>query len=119
MKKFATLAAIAALALVATACGETVIDATKTEEQLESSLQKTLPGAFAGEAGRQLAEEIGVSPDERIESVECPSDVEVEKGVEFSCTITFENGEQATEELKIVNEDADLEALGLSPGTAE
>jgi hypothetical protein len=112
------LVALLFAVFLATGCGETVIDATKTEEQLESSLEKSLPAALAGKAGQELADEIGVSADEGIESVECPTDQEVETGAEFSCTITFDNGRQATEDLKIVNGDADLEALGLSPAPA-
>jgi hypothetical protein len=119
MPRLLALASIALLALAVTGCGETVIDATKTEEQLESQLEKTLPGALAGTGGEGLAEEIGIADDEAIESVECPTDQEVEKGAVFSCTVTFANGREAIEELKIVNEDADLEALGLKPAPAE
>jgi len=112
MKTLLALAAVLALALAG--CGETVIDATKTEEQLESSLEKSLPASFATKAGGALAREIGVSPGEEISSVDCPSDQEVETGAVFTCTITFANGAEATEDLKILNEDADVEALGLS-----
>jgi Domain of unknown function (DUF4333) len=114
MWRLVALAAIGALALAAAGCGETLLDATKTEEQLESSLEKSLPSAFEGKAGQELAEEIGVSAGEGIESVECPTDQEVETGAEFTCTVTFDNGSQAYETLKIVNDNADLNALGLS-----
>jgi hypothetical protein len=114
MLRLLALAAIGALALAAAGCGETLLDATKTEEQLESSLEKSLPSAFAGDAGQALAEEIGVTEDASIESVECPDDQEVEAGAIFTCTVTFDNGSQAYETLKIVNDDADLDALGLS-----
>ena len=114
MTKLLALTAIAMLALAAAGCGKTVLDATKTEEQLESSLEKTLPAALSGPSGEALAEELGVTPETKVESVECPTDVEVEKGTTFTCTVTFANGAEAIETLKMVNEDADLDALGLS-----
>jgi hypothetical protein len=85
--------AIAAVALVA--CGETVIDSTKTEEQLESSLNK--------EQGLEVT------------SAECPSDVEVKAGTSFTCTVTMKGGEEQTATLKIRNSDADLSLVSLSP----
>ena len=83
MIRLLALASVAALALALAGCrGGSVLDATKTEEQLESSLEKSLPGAFEGPAGEELAKEIGVNPGTGIESVECPTDIEVEKGAE-------------------------------------
>jgi hypothetical protein len=112
--KLLALASIAAFALALSGCGETVLDATKTEEQLESSLEKSLPEALAGPQGQALAKQIGVTGTTAVESVECPTDVEVEKGAEFTCDVTFANGAEAVETLRMVNEDADLNALGLS-----
>ena len=114
MTKLLALAAVATIALGVAGCGKTVLDATKTEEQLESSLGKTLPAALEGASGAALSEELDITSDTKVESVECPTDVEVEKGTTFTCTITFANGAEAIETLKIVNEDADLDALGLS-----
>jgi hypothetical protein len=114
MTKLFALAAAAVLALAVAGCGETVLDATKTEEQLESELEKSLPAAFEGPTGEALAKQIGVSPDTRVESVECPTDVEVEKGTTFTCTVTFADGSEAIETLRMINEDADVNALGLS-----
>jgi Domain of unknown function (DUF4333) len=108
MKALLPLLAGALVVVALGGCGETVLDSAKTEEQLESSLEKSsLP--------RNVANEIGVSPDEKVSSVECPSGQEVEAGAVFTCTITFANGAKATEHLKIVNKDADVNALGLSP----
>jgi hypothetical protein len=119
MTRLLALASIAALALALAGCGKTVLDATKTEEQLESSLEKSLPGAFEGTSGEALAKQIGVAPGTGIESVECPTDIEVEKGTTFTCTVIFADGSEAIETLKMVNEDADLDALGLAPAPSE
>ena len=119
MNRLLALASAAALALVLAGCGGTVLDATKTEEQLESSLEKSLPGAFEGPGGEELAKEIGVTPGTGVESVECPTDVEVEKGTTFTCTVIFADGSEAIETLRMVNEDADLDALGLAPAPSE
>jgi hypothetical protein len=84
-------AVIAALAFIG--CGETVIDATKTEEALEANLSKSL--------------------NEKVAAVDCPSDVEVEKGKTFSCSVKLEKGEEQTATLKILNEDADVSVTNL------
>jgi hypothetical protein len=87
--------ALAALALVAAGCGETVIDDVKAEGAIQTSLEKSLH--------------------EKITSVECPSDQEVEKGKTFTCEVNFSQGKQATATLKILNEDADVSLVGLKP----
>jgi uncharacterized protein YdgA (DUF945 family) len=79
-------AVIAALAFVG--CGGTVIDSTKQEEALEENLTKSL--------------------NEKVSSVDCPSDVEVEKGNTFTCSVKLEKGEGQTVTLEIRNEDADV-----------
>jgi hypothetical protein len=84
-------AVVAALALVG--CGETVIDSTKTEEALEANLSKSL--------------------NEKVASVDCPSDVEVEKGKTFNCSVKLEKGEAQTATLEILNEDADVSVTDL------
>ena len=94
MKALAALVA-AALALSAAACGETVIDSAKTEDAIEHNLEK--------------AEGLKVT------SVDCPSDVEVTPGTKFECTVVQKGGKTETATLKILNEDADVSLLDLSP----
>jgi Domain of unknown function (DUF4333) len=84
---------LCAAAIVAAGCGETVIDATKAEDTLEASLEKSLH--------------------EKIKSVDCPSDVGVEAGATFTCTVDFSNGSRETATLKIRNKDADISLVGL------
>ncbi|HET6998128.1 MAG TPA: DUF4333 domain-containing protein [Solirubrobacterales bacterium] len=87
--------ALLAVALVTAGCGETVIDDVKAEGAIKSNLEKSL--------------------DEKITSVDCPSDEKVEKGKTFTCTVKFSDGKQATATLKILNEDADVSLVGLKP----
>lgn len=75
-------------------CGETVLDTSKTEEQLQASLSKSL--------------------ETKVKAVDCPSDVEVKAGETFSCTVDFPDGETQTVTLKIRNSDADVSVIGLS-----
>jgi len=89
----AVLCLFAAAALVA-GCGETVIDSTKTEEQLQASLSKSL--------------------DKKVSSVDCPSDQKVETGATFTCSVKLSDGKAETVTLKIRNEDADLSVIELS-----
>jgi len=92
------VAALFALISIVTGCGETVIDGTKTEEQLQASISRSLG--------------------EKVKSVDCPSDVEVEAGTTFSCTIHLASGETQTATLKIRNSDADLSVVSLT-GSSE
>ncbi len=107
MKTLATLLAGLALAAVLLSGCREVLDSGSTEDQLTSLLEKK-------PVNRRVADEIGISPDEKVTSVDCPSDQDIEKGAEFECTVTFANGAKATETMRIVNENADLHALGLS-----
>jgi hypothetical protein len=86
--------ALVALVSVAAGCGETVIDGTKTEEQLQASLSNSLG--------------------EKVKSVDCPSDVEVKADTTFTCTVHPANGETQTATLKIRNSDADLSVVSLT-----
>ncbi len=70
-----------------------MIDATKAEDTIQASLEKSLH--------------------EKIEAVDCPSDVEVEAGTSFTCTVDFADGSQEIATLKIRNEDADISLVGL------
>jgi hypothetical protein len=86
------LGLIAAVVFVA-GCGETVIDSTKTEEALEANLSKSLG--------------------QKVSAVDCPSDVEVEKGATFTCSVKLAKGAEQTATLKILNEDADVSVTDL------
>ncbi len=91
----AALAALLAAAALAGGCGETVIDAAKTEAALEQNLSRS--------TGRDIT------------SVDCPSDVEVEAGSTFECAVHLAGGGQQTASLKILNEDADVAVTELRP----
>jgi hypothetical protein len=81
-------------AVLVTGCGETVIDATKTEEQLEANLSHSLK--------------------EKVSSVDCPSNQKVEKGATFNCSVKLQKGEEQTVTLKIRNSDADISVINIS-----
>jgi Domain of unknown function (DUF4333) len=92
----ARLVAIVALTLIpalAIGCGGTVLDSAKTEDTLAHSLES--------ERGEKVA------------SVECPSDQEVEPKATFECTIQLENGQQEMATLEIRNEDADVSVISI------
>jgi uncharacterized protein DUF4333 len=91
----ATALAIFAAAFAA-GCGETVLDDAKTEATLEQSLQR--------------------STERNVTAVDCPSDVEVEKGATFECTVSLAGGKEETATLKVLNEDADAQLVNLEPG---
>jgi hypothetical protein len=86
---------IALLAFLTAGCGETVIDASKTQDTIQASLEKSLH--------------------EKIKAVDCPSKPKVDPGTTFSCAVDFPNGKQASVTLKIRNKDADLDIVGLKP----
>jgi hypothetical protein len=86
----ATLGAILLLG-----CGETVIDDVKTEDAIQNNLEK--------EVGR------------KVDSVDCPKDVEVEPQGSFECEVSFADGSSETAQLRIINEDADVELVRLAP----
>jgi hypothetical protein len=84
-----------AAALLVAGCGETVIDSTKLEEQLQASLSN--------------------SQGEKISAVDCPSDVEVEKGTTFKCSIKAEKGAEQVATIEIRNQNADTSVIDLRP----
>ncbi len=51
------------------------------------------------------------SLDQKVTSVDCPSDQKVETGATFNCTIEFSNGKHATSTWKIRNEEADVDIV--------
>jgi hypothetical protein len=87
------VALLGAVLLVVSGCGDTVIDDVKTEEAVKDSLEKSLH--------------------EKINAVDCPSNVKVEAGKTFTCTVDLPKGEQATATLKILNSEADVHLVGL------
>jgi Domain of unknown function (DUF4333) len=93
MRSFYALLGVAALLglLVFPGCGETVLDATKTEEQLEAN--------------------IASSRKEKVSSVDCPSDEKVEAGRTFVCSVKLEGGKTASVTLEIRNKDADVSVI--------
>jgi hypothetical protein len=93
MRSLSALLGVVAIALLVAGCGETVIDTTKTEEQLEANLSHSL--------------------NEKVSSVDCPSDQKVEKGATFTCSVNVQKGEDQTVTLKIRNGDADISVIGI------
>jgi hypothetical protein len=94
MRSLSALLGVVAIVLLVAGCGETVIDTTKTEEQLEANLSHSL--------------------NEKVSSVDCPSDQKVEKGATFNCSVKLQKGEEQTVTLKIRNSDADISVINIS-----
>jgi Domain of unknown function (DUF4333) len=84
--------------LAVSGCGDTVIDDVKTEEAVAASLEKSLH--------------------EKIKAVDCPSNVKVEAGKTFTCTVDFAESNEATATLKIRNSEADVSLVGLKANNA-
>jgi NAD(P)H-hydrate repair Nnr-like enzyme with NAD(P)H-hydrate epimerase domain len=93
--RLAALAALALAVLLASGCGETVIDDVKTEAAIEQNLEDSVG--------------------KKVSNVDCPSGVEVEAGKSFDCAVTLAGGKRETATLKILNEDADVEVTDLKP----
>jgi hypothetical protein len=100
MTRLAVLAAALALAAVAgigiAGCGKTVVDDVKLEEQLKH--------------------EVETKRGEKVASVDCPSDVEVEPKTKFDCTIVPKTGKKETAVLLIRNNDADITLVEIRSG---
>ena len=88
----AAIAAIVVLAAVGLAACGTVIDDSKAEDAVQASVEKDL--------------------NVKVKSVDCPSDVDVEKGKTFDCEVVAANGDKSTATLKILNDDADVAFVG-------
>lgn len=93
VRALAIITAMLALTCLAAGCGDTILDATKTEEAIQDNLKKSVH--------------------EKIKAVDCPSDQKVEVDKTFTCTVIFADGKQATATLKIRNKEADVSFVGL------
>ena len=86
-----TIATALAAAAALTACGGKTIDS----------------GELEGELKRQLGADAGVEP----RSVDCPDDIEAEKGKKFDCTLTAPNGEEVRVEVTLTNDEGGFDAI--------
>lgn len=76
-------------------CGETVIDSAKAEAALEQNVER--------------------ATDRKVSAVDCPSDVEVDAGATFECSVSYAGGEREVATLEIRNSDADVSVTDLRP----
>ena len=81
--------AVASLGVVA--CGTTTIDRAELEREL----------------GDQLGRDAGVAP----RAVDCPDDVEAQRGRRFDCTLTAPNGDAVPVAVTLTNDDGGFEAV--------
>jgi hypothetical protein len=91
------LTLLLALGLLIAGCGDTVIDAAKTEDTVKASLES----------------KNGL--DRRLTAVHCPGGVEVTPGASFQCSLEFPGGQTGTAVLKIRTSDADLNLEDVLP----
>jgi Domain of unknown function (DUF4333) len=89
------LALVCVLTLLSGCGGGTVVESEDLEATIKTSLEK--------------------SNSEKIKKVECPSDVSVDPGTTFTCTVIFSDDRREEATLKIRNKDADLSMVGLKP----
>lgn len=75
-------------------CG-TVVDHEKLQDTLQASLEKSVR--------------------ETIKSVECPTDVSVDPGTTFTCTVIFSDDRREIATLRIRNANADISTIDLKP----
>jgi hypothetical protein len=92
-RRFAVLGLLLS-AFFAAGCG-TVIDPVKLEDTIQADLED--------------------SNREKIQAVDCPSDVSVDPGATFTCEVIFSDGERKVATMEIRNKDADLTMIGLKP----
>lgn len=78
-----------------TACAGTVIDDKKAREAIKDDVQR----------------KTGVE----VRTVACPRDVEVEPGASFTCLVVAEDGRRAEVRLRILNIEADVETISITP----
>lgn len=79
-----------------------------------------LAGCGAGDVIDPKKTEIAIRFDvreatgEKVKSVSCPSDVPVDVGTRFVCTVEAASGEEAVAELEITSDKGDLRMYGLT-----
>ena len=83
------------MALFAVGCGGTVIDDVKTADTIQRYLERSL--------------------DEKVQSVDCPSDQPIEPGSKFDCQVILTGGEQKVATVEVRNENADFGIVGYKP----
>jgi hypothetical protein len=95
----AALALLATGALFLAGCGGgTDVDSTKAAETVRASLESKREGFGT-----------------KVESVDCPSGVEVERGTHFECTVRWPDRKVAYAQLRIRDAKADLSLEALTP----
>ena len=67
----------------------------------------------------QLKHEVETSRGEKVDSVDCPSGVEVKPKTKFECTIFPKKGKKETAVLLIRNEDADITLVEIRSGNVD
>jgi hypothetical protein len=98
-RAFAVLLLAGLVTLLVAGCGGgTQVDYTKAAETVRASLESKREG-------------FGV----KVESVDCPSGVDVEPGTHFECTVRFPGEKVRYARLRIRDADADLSLESLSP----
>jgi hypothetical protein len=75
-------------------CG-TVVDQEKLQDTVQASLEDSIH--------------------EKIQKVECPSDLSVDPGATFTCDVFFSDDKVEVATLEIRNKDADISMVGLKP----
>ncbi len=83
------------MASFAVGCGDTVIDDVKTADTIQTYLERSF--------------------DEKVRSVDCPSDQPVEPKSKFDCQVILVDGEQKVATVEIRNENADFGIVGYKP----
>ena len=59
----------------------------------------------------KLKDQLGASAGVEPRSVDCPDDIEIEKGKKFNCTLTAPNGDEVRVEVTVTNEDGGVRAV--------
>jgi len=93
LRRSGALLGLFAAAVFVAGCGGTVIGTEKIEETLKANFEH--------------------AREEKVSSVECPSDQKVEPKATFECTIKLKGGGTKIETLEIENEKADVHVVGL------
>jgi hypothetical protein len=82
-------------ALALASCGNTVIDDGKAEDAVKVNIERV----------SKL----------KVDSVDCPSDVDVDPGKVFACDVELADGRSAVYKLRIRDEDANVSFVSFKP----